>query len=177
MTTKAKKTFEQLAAEAWQGLRDCLLDFENKFGEHIDRICKEGYWKPFGANFTEAWKDRMGDSPLAKYLLPYVVYAMDDSGASPADITEAVRGVGLDVVKGVLVQKKAGTPASAVKARSQKDKLPKPTTQTKTIFLQIPELEDKKMDKLSELEGRKKEDICIEAIRKEFAWLERKYDK
>lgn len=82
-----KKQAEQL----WNELRGSLLATE----ETLKAIIEHRAWEPLGYDtFHEAWADRMGGVQLSGAIEASVVFAMFDSGATPADAAHVVKGVG-----------------------------------------------------------------------------------
>lgn len=85
--TISKKKAETL----WSDLRGNLLAAQ----DNISKIIATKAWEPLGYDtFTEAWTDRLGDLKLYGELRAVVVYAMFDEGATTADVTVSMSGVG-----------------------------------------------------------------------------------
>ena len=79
------------AFKLWDSLRENLLATE----ETLKQIIEYRAWEPLGyAAFHEAWADRMGEVQLSGAMEASVIFAMFDSGATPADAALSVKGVG-----------------------------------------------------------------------------------
>lgn len=91
MTISKKK-----AETIWSDLRGNLLAAQ----DNISKIIATKAWEPLGYDtFTEAWTDRLGDLKLYGELRAVVVYAMFDEGATTADVTVSMSGVGPSAAK------------------------------------------------------------------------------
>ena len=79
------------AFKLWNELRGSLLATE----ETLKQIIEHKAWEPLGyGTFHEAWADRMGGVQLSGAMEASVIFAMFDSGATPADAALSVKGVG-----------------------------------------------------------------------------------
>lgn len=79
------------ANQLWEQLKNNLLGMQ----ETLEKIITTRAWEPLGfATFHEAWADRMSGVQLSGAMEASVIFAMFDSGATPADAALAVKGVG-----------------------------------------------------------------------------------
>lgn len=110
--TISKKKAETL----WSDLRTNLLDAQ----DNISKIIATKAWEPLGYDtFTEAWTDRLGDLKLYGELRAVVVYAMFDEGATTADVTVSMSGVGPATAKALKQAHGKGLEAKDANTRSK----------------------------------------------------------
>lgn len=132
--TISKKKAETL----WSDLRGNLLAAQ----DNISKIIATKAWEPLGYDtFTEAWTDRLGDLKLHGELRAVVVYAMFDEGATTADVTVSMAGVGPSTAKALkqahgkgLDAKDAHTISNASQRRDRRTTGP---NKPRTVFVSL----------------------------------------
>lgn len=132
--TISKKKAETL----WSDLRGNLLAAQ----DNISKIIATKAWEPLGYDtFTEAWTDRLGDLKLYGELRAVVVYAMFDEGATTADVTVSMSGVGPATAKALKQAHSKGQEPTNVSARSrsaQRNDLNAPDPdKPRTVFVRL----------------------------------------
>lgn len=133
MTISKKK-----AETIWSDLRGNLLAAQ----DNISKIIATKAWEPLGYDtFTEAWTDRLGDLKLYGELRAVVVYAMFDEGATAADVTVSMSGVGPAVAKALKQAHDAGQDPKNLSARSRSAQRRDQTTHNpdkpRTVFVRM----------------------------------------
>jgi hypothetical protein len=108
MTTRTRPPLPAHAERLWLNLQSNLLDFNKTLIEIIEVEA----WKPVYETFTDAYEDKLSNISFARELLPHLMYAMFDQGATPKKVADAVKGVTTEVARNVKKQKDAGLPAN-----------------------------------------------------------------
>lgn len=123
-TTNKRPPLPTYKERLWLNAQSNLLDFNKTLIEIIEQEA----WTPTYDTFTDAYAAKLGNISFARELLPHIMYAMFNEGATVEQVVDAVKGVGADVAERVKNQKDTGVPAdkASVTVRKHKRKLPGP---------------------------------------------------
>jgi hypothetical protein len=123
--TKSQRPLPAYAEKLWTRLQSNFLDTYKTLAE----ILETEAWKPTYATFTDAYTDRMANITFAPEMLPHIAYRMFAEGATPDQVTDAVKHVGPQAARRLKEQRDDGVPAdqaTTTRVREHRRNLPGP---------------------------------------------------
>lgn len=152
------------AEELWKKLHSNLLNAQTTIVEIIHARA----WEPLGyESFSKAWIDRMSGITIAAEIRPHVVYELLAEGLDPSEVSDAVKGIGVDTAQSLNEQRNAGVPPDMASVRRKFKKRP-----PSTIFVHVGEAAFRRYARIAKAHQVKVEDVSREAIAEMFNKLE-----